>query len=96
MLNCTFQSCTLDIVRDGFSRAGLPPTDTRPFQSHMTVAKINRGDRHAPPSGIPQHAYAQFMDHELGGQELKGLELLKMSGGPRDYPCYSKTTFSKQ
>ena len=97
-----YGSCTYfatDVVREGFSSSGLPTTDDRPFQSHLTLAKMsaaNREDRVALRNRIPPPAYESFLDAGFGEQVVEGLELLSMTH-PADeggyYHCFSKCPF---
>lgn len=80
------------VIREAFTRGNIPPTDSRPFQSHLTVAKT-RNARHTP---ISPDTYSAFVGEEFGEQEVEGLELLSMSM-PADedgyYHCFAKCPF---
>ena len=90
----------LAIVRDKYASGGLPTTDNRKFNSHLTVAKLSnasRGDRRALGGrGIPSDSFTALKDEHFGEQIVEGLELLSMNE-PEDedgyYYCFEKLPF---
>lgn len=84
------------IVREDFSSGGLPTLDSRPFQSHLTVAKTSKQHRMAE---IPPHSYASHVEQEFGEQVVEGLELLSMNKPPDSkgyYHCFKKCSFDEE
>lgn len=65
-----------DVVRTKFGQEGLPTTDSRPFQPHLTIAKTSRSSR---LRSIPSSSYADLRDTHFGDEKASGLELLSMS-----------------
>ena len=67
-----------DTVREAFTGAGLPSTDPRPLQSHLTVSKISGGypcHTRALKYRIPPHTYSGLVEEVFGEQQVEGLEL---------------------
>ena len=85
------------MVRSIFEAHGLHSTDTRPFNPHLTIAKVKNSQTKGP-RGIPKEAYLQYIDAKLGSEEVRGLELLSMVE-PADedgyYHCFQKYSFEE-
>lgn len=85
------------MVRSIFKARGLHSTDTRPFNPHLTIAKVTNSQTKGP-RGIPKDAYLQYIDAELGSEEVRGLELLSMVE-PADedgyYHCFERHLFEE-
>ena len=81
------------MVRSIFRAHGLHSTDRRPFNPHLTIAKVTN-----PPWKIKKEAYLEYRDAELGSEEVRGLELLSMVE-PADedgyYYCFQKHLFQE-
>ena len=86
----------LEIVRSVFEANGLPPTDTREFKPHLTLAKVSKATRRGVRR-IDSSAYAEHCETDFGTETVKGLELLSMTE-PIDedgyYHCFQRHLFS--
>ena len=88
-----------ELVHEAFTARGFPPTDTKPFDPHLTIAKVSNisfADRRRGLHRIEEKAYSDFSRKEFGTELISGLELLSMVR-PKDsegyYHCFSKTNF---
>ena len=67
-----------DIVRKTFHEAGIPSTDQRTFNPHLTIVKLNQLSPKQDARLSPQD-YEEFADTYHGDAEIRELELLSMS-----------------
>ena len=85
------------MIRSIFRAHGLHSTDRRPFNPHLTIAKVTNSQT-GGPRGIAKEAYLEYRDAELGSEEVRGLELLSMVE-PADedgyYYCFQKHLFQE-
>ena len=84
--------CGIDVVRSEFGKGGLPTTDSKRFNAHLTIAKTSK----SYVRSIPSSSYSHLHDINFGVDSFDGLELLSMSR-PEDrdgyYYCFKKCSF---
>ena len=67
----------LETVRSTFEEYRLFSTDDRPFNPHLTIAKLTKYSRHI--SSIHPYLYQKYNDLTFGTEQVRGIELLAMS-----------------
>ena len=87
-----------DVVRDTFTRQGIPSTDTRKFHPHVTVINLNKAPNLKTEgiSKIPEESFSTYRDLDFGQEQVSSLHLCSM--GPEMapdgfYSCVAKIDF---
>lgn len=86
------------ILRETFTREGIPSTDSREYNPHMTVMKLTGHNPKLRREGIkkiPAESYASWVDMSFGEEPVKALHLCSMSKKDKDgfYKCMATVTF---
>ena len=86
------------VVRDTFTRQGIPSTDTRKFHPHVTVINLSKAPnlKKEGISKIPEESFSTCRDLDFGQEQLSSLHLCSM--GPEMAPdgfynCVAKIDF---
>lgn len=87
-----------DVVRDTFTRQGIPSTDTREWKPHVTVINLNKAPnlKNEGISKIPEESFSTCRDLDFGEEQVSSLHLCSM--GPEMaqdgfYNCVAKIDF---
>ena len=88
-----------EIVREIFTKEGIPSTDSREYNPHMTVMKLIRHNQQLRRSGvrkIPEESYASWVDFNFGEEPVTALHLCAMGEKDTDgfYKCMATMTFA--
>ena len=65
-----------ETVRSTFEEHRLFSTDDRPFNPHLTIAKLTKHSRHI--NSIHPYLYQKYNDLKFGTEQVRGIELLAM------------------
>ena len=89
----------VNIVRETFTKEGIPSTDHREFSPHLTVMKLSRKPtlRRKGIKKIPEESYASWVDMSFGEETVDALHLCSMNKKKEKdgfYKCESTVTFS--
>ena len=88
----------VNIVRETFTKEGIPCTDPREFSPHLTVMKLSRSPalRRKGIKKIPADSYANWVDMSFGEQSVNALHLCSMNKKKEKdgfYKCVATVTF---
>ena len=87
----------VNIVRETFTKEGIPSTDPREFSPHLTVMKLSRSPalRRKGIKKIPAESYASWVDMSFGEESVNALHLCSMDKKEKDgfYKCEATVTF---
>ena len=86
-----------NIVKETFAEEGIPSTDSREFNPHLTVMKLTRSPklRKQGIKKIPVESYTTWADLNFGEEPVTGLHLCSMNKKDKDgfYKCVASVTF---
>lgn len=87
-----------NIIRETFTKEGIPSTDSRKFNPHLTVMKLSDDPmlRKKGIRKIPVESYASWVDTSFGEQPVNALHLCPMNmEREKDgfYQCVATVTF---
>lgn len=86
-----------NIVRETFTKEGIPSTDSRDFKPHLTVMKLTRSPklRKKGIKKIPTECYANWLDLSFGEETVNALHLCSMNAKDKDgfYKCVATVKF---
>jgi len=92
----TLNSVT-NIVRETFTKEGIPSTDSRDFNPHLTVMKLTRSPklRKKGVKKIPVESYTSWVDFSFGEETVSTLHLCSMNTKDKDgfYKCVATVQF---
>ncbi|KAJ7363358.1 positive regulation of delayed rectifier potassium channel [Desmophyllum pertusum] len=84
-------------VREIFTDEGIPSTDSREFNPHLTVMKLSRNPklRRKGIKKIPEESYASWVDMSFGEEPVNAIHLCSMSEKDKDgfYKCVATVRF---
>ena len=88
----------VNIVRETFTKEGIPSTDSREFSPHLTVMKLSRNPklRRNGIKKIPVESYASWVDMSFGEEPVNALHLCAMNQKKEKdgfYKCVATVTF---
>ena len=88
-----------EIVHEIFTKEGIPSTDSREYNPHMTVMKLIGHNQQLRRSGvrkIPEESYASWVDFNFGEEPVTALHLCAMGEKDTDgfYKCMATMTFA--
>lgn len=88
----------VNIVRETFTKEGIPSTDSREFSPHLTVMKLSRSPnmRKNGIKKIPEESYANWVDMSFGEEPVNALHLCAMNKKKEKdgfYKCIATLTF---
>ena len=90
----------VNIVRETFTKEGIPSTDPREFNPHLTVMKLLHNPRVRRKGiklikEIPEESYASWVDMNFGEETVNALHLCSMYKKEEDgfYKCEATVTF---
>ena len=88
----------VNIVRETFTKEGIPSTDPREFSPHLTVMKLSRNPRlrRKGIKKIPEESYASWVDMSFGEESVNALHLCSMNKKKEKdgfYKCEATVTF---
>lgn len=88
----------VNIVRETFTKEGIPCTDHREFSPHLTVMKLSRSPalRRKGIKKIPAESYASWVDMSFGEESVNALHLCSMNEKKEKdgfYKCVATVTF---
>ena len=87
----------VNIVRETFTKEGIPSTDSREFNPHLTVMKLSRDPklRKKGIKKIPEESYASWVDMSFGEEPVNALHLCSMNKKEKDgfYKCAATLIF---
>ena len=71
----------VNIVRETFTKEGIPSTDSREFSPHLTVMKLSRNPnlRKKGIKKIPEESYASWVDMSFGEEPVNAVHLCSMN-----------------
>lgn len=88
----------VNIVRETFTKEGIPSTDSREFSPHLTVMKLSRNPtlRRKGIKKIPEESYASWVDMSFGEEPVNAVHLCSMNKREKDgfYKCEATVTFN--
>ena len=89
----------VNIVRETFTKEGIPSTDPRDFSPHLTVMKLSRSPmlRRKGIKKIPEESYASWVDMSFGEEPVNALHLCSMNKKKEKdgfYKCEATVTFN--
>ena len=91
----------VNIVRETFTKEGIPSTNPREFNPHLTVMKLLHNPRVRRKGiklikEIPEESYASWVDMNFGEETVNALHLCSMYKKEEDgfYKCEATVTFS--
>ena len=88
-----------NIVRETFTKEGIPSTDPRDFNPHLTVMKLYRSPklRKKGIKKIPVEIYANWVDFSFGEEPVNALYLCSMNAKDKDgfYKCVASLKFEQ-
>lgn len=89
----------VNIVRETFTKEGIPSTDLREFSPHLTVMKLSRNPalRRKGIKKIPVESYANWVDMSFGEEPVNALHLCSMNKKREKdgfYKCEATVTFN--
>lgn len=88
-----------NIVRETFTKEGIPSTDSRDFNPHLTVMKLTRSPklRKKGIKKIPVESYANWVDFSFGEEPVNALHLCSMKAKDKDgfYKCVTSLKFER-
>ena len=88
-----------DIVKKTFADEGIPSTDSRKFNPHLTVMDLarNRKLRKQGITKIPVQSYATWVHSKFGKELVTGFHLCSMKEKDKDgfYKCVASVTFKR-
>jgi len=88
----------VNIVRETFTKEGIPSTDSREFSPHLTVMKLSRNPtlRRKGIKKIPEESYASWVDMSFGEEPVNAVHLCSMNKKEKDgfYKCEATVTFN--
>jgi len=88
----------VNIVRETFTKEGIPSTDSREFSPHLTVMKLscNPTLRRKGIKKIPEESYASWVDMSFGEEPVNAVHLCSMNKREKDgfYKCEATVTFN--
>ena len=86
-----------NIVRETFTKEGIPSTDSRDFNPHLTVMKLTRSPklRKKGVKKIPVESYTSWVDFSFGEETVSTLHLCSMNTKDKDgfYKCLATVQF---
>lgn len=86
-----------DIIRETFAKEGIPSTDSRDFNPHLTVMKLTRSPklRKKGIRKIPAESYSSWIDLSFGEEPVRALHLCSMNAKDKDgfYKCVTSLRF---
>ena len=88
----------VNIVRETFTKEGIPSTDSREFNPHLTVMKLSRDPklRKKGIKKIPEESYVNWVDMSFGEEPVNALHLCAMNKKKEKdgfYKCIATLTF---
>lgn len=88
----------VNIVRETFTKEGIPSTDSREFSPHLTVMKLSRNPklRKNGIKKIPAESYSSWVDMSFGEEPVNALQLCSMNKKKEKdgfYKCVATVTF---
>ncbi|GIX77716.1 hypothetical protein CDAR_303341 [Caerostris darwini] len=87
--------CLAESVRKQFADLQIFSTDTRNFNPHLTIAKINFSrQKQKGFNKIEPSCYKQFLNYKIGDQRILGIQLLKMAGPKSSAGYYMGSTLN--
>ena len=88
-----------NIVREMFTKEGIPSTDSRDFNPHLTIMKLTRSPklRKKGIKKIPVESYANWADFSFGEEPVNALHLCSMNAKDKDgfYKCVASLKFEQ-
>lgn len=89
----------VNIVRETFTKEGIPSTDRREFSPHLTVMKLSRKPmlRRKGIKKIPEESYVSWVDMSFGEESVNSLHLCSMNKKKEKdgfYKCEATVTFN--
>ena len=92
----------VNIVRETFTKEGIPSTDPREFNPHLTVMKLLHNPRVRRKGiklikEIPEESYASWVDMNFGEEPVNALHLCSMNKKKEAdgfYKCEATVTFN--
>lgn len=88
----------VNIVRETFTKEGIPSMDSREFSPHLTVMKLSRNPtlRRKGIKKIPEESYASWVDMSFGEEPVNAVHLCSMNKKEKDgfYKCEATVTFN--
>ena len=89
----------VNIVRETFTKEGIPSTDHREFNPHLTVMKLFRNPKlkRKGIKEIPEESYASWVDMNFGEEPVNALHLCSMNKEKEEdgfYKCEATVTFN--
>jgi len=88
----------VNIVRETFTKEGIPSTDSREFSPHLTVMKLSRNPKlkRKGIKKIPEESYASWVDMSFGEEPVNAVHLCSMNKKREKdgfYKCEATVTF---
>ena len=88
-----------NVVRETFTKEGIPSTDSRDFNPHLTVMKLTRSPklRKKGIKKIPVESYANWVVFSFGEEPVNALHLCSMNAKDKDgfYKCVASLKFER-
>ena len=89
----------VNIVRETFTKEGIPSTDSREFSPHLTVMKLSRNPKlkRKGIKKIPEESYASWVDMSFGEEPVNAVHLCSMNKKREKdgfYKCEATVTFN--
>ena len=85
------------MVRSVFENHGLPSTESRAFNPHLTVAKVSKARRKRKGiKHIEEETYSSFLNASFGSEVVSAIELLSMTEPTSEdgyYHCFERCSF---
>lgn len=93
-----FLKSVAEILREIFTKEGIPSTDSREYNPHMTVMKLTGHNPQLRRNGvkkIPEESYSSWVDLNFGEEQVSALHLCAMGEKDKDgfYKCMATVTF---